>query len=95
MLWFKSQANISYESGVTPGKVTKMGKSIYAKTTFENLKKFRFWTMGVMTFHTHIPMSLVKKCLILAAIVYSLDIRENNRDKATRILTCAARFKEK
>ena len=64
MLWFKNQANISNESGVTQEKLQQGDKSIYVKTVFVVTKIFWFWTMGVITFRTHILMSLVKKSLI-------------------------------
>ena len=64
LLWFKNEANIFNESGVTSRKVTKEDKSIYAKTVFVETKIFRIWTMGVITLSTYILMSLVKKSLI-------------------------------
>ena len=45
--------------------------SIFSKTTFVVTEIFRIWTMGVITFHTHILMSLVKFSWRLVLLIFA------------------------
>ena len=45
---------------IYPKNQQKGAMSIFSKTVFVMTKIFRIWTMGVITLHTHILMSLVK-----------------------------------
>ena len=58
---------------IYPKNWKKRVMSIFSKTVFVVTKIFRIWTMGVITFYTHILMSLVKFSgrLVLFKIVFT------------------------
>ena len=56
----KTGAMSSTCPAIYPNNRQKVVMSIFSKTVFVVTKIFRIWTMGVITFHTHMLMSLVK-----------------------------------
>ena len=60
-MWFKNQANMFNEFGVTPIKVAKRGQVDFLENCICGDKNILALDCGVITFRTYILMSLVKK----------------------------------